>query len=77
LSLVVSPDTNTERIISTISSIDSLISEVRLLDAYENKQTFRITYQDASRNLSNEEIKPIREKIIAILESELRISLVK
>lgn len=54
----------------TIAAIDPLIDDVSLLDVFQNKRTFRITYLDKTRNLTNEEIVPVREKIMKTFEKE-------
>ncbi len=46
-----------------IKGQNRLIAEVNLLDTYENKKTFRIKYQDPTKNLTKEDVTPIREKL--------------
>lgn len=53
----------------------SLIQKIALLDVYEDKKTFRIYYQDKTRNLTNEDIAPIREKLIKSLEKKFNAQL--
>lgn len=65
-------DTTYKRITDVIYSTNSLIKDVKLIDEYEDKQTFRITFQDKSKSLSNEDIAPIREKIMSALKTKLR-----
>ncbi len=43
-----------------------------LLDTYEDKKTFRITYQSPEKSLTNTEITQIREVIISVLQKELQ-----
>jgi len=64
-------DTEYKKIIETIKSVSALITSVDLIDEYENKMTFRISYQDKTKNLSNEDIVPIREKMEKILKEKL------
>lgn len=65
-------DTNipTGDIIEKIKQQSPLITEVSLLDQYEDKRTFHIRYQDKEKNLTNEEISKIREKINIAVEKE-------
>lgn len=70
--ITVSPETPYEKIVSTIKGQSSLVSTVELLDVYEDKKTFRIFYQDKKKNLTNEDIKPVREKILSSLKTKLK-----
>jgi phenylalanyl-tRNA synthetase beta chain len=58
-------------IVSLITKQNNLIRDITLIDKYQDSRTYRITYQSYEKNLTNEDIKPIREKIIASLKSEL------
>ena len=51
-----------------IIKASDLVYDVSLLDIYENKKTFRVTFLNKTRNLTNEEIAPVREKIYKLLE---------
>lgn len=75
VSFVVNEETKTGELLSTISSFNPLIHEAYLLDAFENKRTFRIVYQDPKKNLSGEEVKPIREKLIHDIVKKYKIEL--
>ncbi len=55
-------------IVTFIQKESNLIQRVELLDIYKDKMTFRIFYQDKSRNLTNEDVIPIREKLISNLK---------
>lgn len=59
-----------EKVRNTIVAVDSLVNDVSLLDVFQNKRTFRITYLNKTRNLTNEDIVPVREKIIKVFEKE-------
>lgn len=74
--LEISDTVTYENIVNLIKKQNKLIASVELLDAYKNKKTFRIYYQDPEKNLTNEEVKPIREKIIKSLEKELNVKVV-
>lgn len=66
---IIAPKISYEKITSLIKEQSKLIIDVKLLDVYENKKTFRITYQDINKNLTNDEISIIREKIINKLKT--------
>jgi phenylalanyl-tRNA synthetase beta subunit len=61
--------------IADIKKADSLISDVTLLDSYQDTRTFHITYQSKTGNLTAEDIKPIREKILKMLSKKYQASL--
>ena len=58
--------------VKVIKKQSHLVATVSLLDMYQNKITLRITYQDSTKNLTNEDIAPIREKITSALEKDLK-----
>lgn len=70
--VVISPHYTFHEIESEIEKIDERVKNVSLLDVYENKKTFRITYLDRTKNLTNEEITKIREKVYKILETKFK-----
>lgn len=72
IAIIAPPETLAESIVSLIKKQSSLIRDVSLFDKYGDSRTFRITYQSNTKNLTNEDVKPIREKIIAILKSDLK-----
>ncbi len=61
-----------KKIVDTILSINKLIIKTELIDEYENKKTFRITYQDRTKNLSNEDVAPIRKELEKTLKEKLK-----
>lgn len=61
-----------EQIEVLIKKQSTLISEINLIDTYQNKKTFRVTYQDFERNLTNEDVTKIREQIYTALEKDLK-----
>lgn len=68
---VVAPATVwTGDIIDTIKKQSTLITEVTLLDKYQDTRTFHIVYQSDSKNLTNEDVKHIREKILLSLKNK-------
>ncbi len=68
LSFVVPSGTNVGPMMDVIKSADPLIARVSLLDVHENNRTFHVTYLDPEKNLTNEDVKPIHEKIITLME---------
>lgn len=74
LSIVVGINAKTEDLITNIQSQSNLITEVGLKDSYKDSRTFHINYQDPEKNLTNEEVSKIREKIITSLKKEFKAS---
>jgi len=74
LSIVVGVNIKTEDLITNIRSQSNLVSEVNLKDSYKDSRTFHINYQDPEKNLTNEEVSKIREKIIASLKEKFKAS---
>ena len=60
-----------EETVKTIKKQSPLIASVDLFDVYNDKITLRITYQDLEKNLTTEDITPIRKKIFLTLKKEL------
>jgi len=58
--------------VSLITKQSELVEAVSLHDTYQDKITLRIIYQDPTKNLTNEDITPIREKITSALEKDLK-----
>ncbi len=63
-------------VISSIKSVDKIITNVQMGEIYKNNYTFTISYHDPKMNLSSEEIKPIREKLVKQIEKEYKVKLV-
>jgi len=61
--------------IEDIRASHPLITNVTLLDRYKNIRTFHIIYQSVKKNLTAEDIKPIREKILSMLASKYQATL--
>ena len=57
---------------SEIKSTDERVVDVTLLDIYENKKTFRIKFQDRTKNLDSAELAKMREKIYKILRHNFK-----
>lgn len=72
LSITVDTNIKTDDITTDIKSQDNLINEVSLKDSYQNSRTFHIIYQNMEKNLTNEEVTKVREKIIASLKKRFK-----
>ena len=68
LAFVVPHKTLIGPMIDAMKKVDQLIVDVSLLDSFENTRTFHVTYQSNSKNLTTEDIRPIREKLIGLVE---------
>lgn len=73
LAFVMPENTQTQDVIEEIKKQNSLITDVTLLDQYADSRTFHVVYQDPSKNLTNEEIVKIREKIISSLKEKFNL----
>jgi phenylalanyl-tRNA synthetase beta chain len=62
-------------IIVAFKKAHTLIFDVSLLDLHENTRTFHITYQDSEKNLTDEDILPIRKKLITLAKEKYAIEL--
>jgi len=77
LSFIVSPKTYVGDIIQTIKSVNLIIQSVELIDTYEQTRTFRITYQDPRKTLTDKEVEKIRKEIIKKVEDKFRAKIKK
>lgn len=75
LAIEVSEKITVGDILEEIKKQSPLIREISLLDVFENSRTFHIVYQHRERNLTNEEISKIREKISEALKKKFKIRL--
>lgn len=55
-------------VMTQIKSTDKLIKNVGLRDIYKDNYTFRIWYQDPSKNLTDSEVEKIRNKLFDIVK---------
>ncbi|MBI2430448.1 MAG: phenylalanine--tRNA ligase subunit beta [Candidatus Levybacteria bacterium] len=62
-------------IIQEIKKQSPLIIDVSLLDQFEDSKTFHIIYQHKEKNLTDEEVAKIREKIIKSLKEKFGVKL--
>jgi len=72
LSFIIDESIPTGEIIETIREESPLISEVSLLDRFENSRAFHLLYRDVTKNLTNEEVGKIRKAIIKTLEKKYK-----
>lgn len=70
LRFIIDPKFTYKNIVTFIKDQSDLIEKVELLDIYKDKKTFRIYYQDRKKNLTNEDITPIRQKLISSLQKK-------
>ena len=62
-------------LITTLKATHPLVSDVTLLDVHENTRTLHITYQDPKKNLTDEEIMPVRNKLVEVATKKFGVSL--
>jgi len=65
----------TSDLIAEIKTQSPLISNVSLLDQFDNSRTFHIIYQHKERNLTMDEVSKIREKILKKLKEKFNAEL--
>lgn len=65
-----SEDVVTQAIIDEIKKQSSLVREVTLQNTYKQNKTFHILYQDKEKNLTNNDVKQIREGIISAVSKK-------
>lgn len=70
---VIAPGTVwTADLIDTIKKQSALITDVTLLDKYQDTRTFHIVYQSETKNLTNDDVKQIREKVLHSLKTKFQ-----
>ncbi|MGE5041594.1 MAG: phenylalanine--tRNA ligase subunit beta [Candidatus Levyibacteriota bacterium] len=70
--LMIDPEITFDEVVKTIKQASRLVSTVELLDTYEDKKTFRITYQSQEKNLTASDITTGREAILNKLKTDLK-----
>lgn len=70
LAVIAPASVTTGELIETIAKQSPLITGVTLLDKYQETRTFHIVYQSRTKNLTNEDITPLREKILKTLSEK-------
>lgn len=64
------------QLLTTIKAVSNLIVKTEVLDQYKEHITFRITYQDLLKPLTNTEIAPLRNNIIKAIETKYSAKLI-
>ncbi|PIZ98865.1 MAG: hypothetical protein COX78_02620, partial [Candidatus Levybacteria bacterium CG_4_10_14_0_2_um_filter_35_8] len=77
LAIIADENVKTADIVEEIYIQSNLVREVSLLNQYRDTRTFHIIYRDEEGNLTAEEVKKIREKIITSLEGKFHAKLKK
>jgi len=67
---ILPPQTPIGPMIAELKSAHPLIADVSLLDQYKTTTTFHITYLSPEKNLTTEDLRPIREKLIALAQQK-------
>ncbi|MBP6913573.1 MAG: phenylalanine--tRNA ligase subunit beta [Candidatus Levybacteria bacterium] len=62
--LTIDPSVTYDKVTEVIRKSSQLVTDISLLDTYQDKKTFRITYQSKDKSLTAQEITQIREKIL-------------
>ncbi|HCR35746.1 phenylalanine--tRNA ligase subunit beta [Candidatus Woesebacteria bacterium GWC2_33_12] len=75
LTLVIPEKTYVGEVMKFISDFDIRISNLELIDIYQNNYTFNIEYQDENKTLTDKEVKEIRNKILSELKSKFGITI--
>jgi phenylalanyl-tRNA synthetase beta chain len=70
LAIIAPKNISTGSIMDTIKKQNPLITNVSLLDKFDNTRTFHIIYQSYEKNLTDKEIEPIRSKILKVLNEK-------
>ncbi len=73
ISLVISGDILTQEVIDLIKKQSSLVTSVELIDRFESTRTFHVIYQNIEKNLTQEDVKTVHEKIISVLKRKWQI----
>ena len=75
LSFVIPGKTYVGKIMEMIKTVNPIIKSVDLIDSYEQTRTFRVTYQDLNKTLTDKEVEKIRKDVIKKVEEEFKAKL--
>lgn len=75
LAFILPPRTPVGPMISALKSAHSLVTDITVLDRYETTTTLHITYLSLEKNLTTEDIRPVREKLIALAQAKFNAQL--
>ena len=70
ITLSFSPKTRIGDVIALITDHSPLITKIELRDIYKDNYTFRIWYQDPSKNLTNREVEKIRNMMLQAVKTK-------
>lgn len=76
LSFSFEKDVKFDEIADLIKKQSGLVNKIELIDEYQTKKTFRIIYQSTARNLTNDDVGRLREKIMQEMEHKFKAKLV-
>lgn len=62
-------------LMTALKSAHPLVSSVELLDVHENSRTLHITYLDPKKNLTNDDVAPVRNKLIGVASKTFGLTL--
>lgn len=75
LSFIIPAKTYLKDVVDLIKKTGLIIQTVDLIDTYEDSRTFRLTYQDQQKTLTDKEVAEIRKKVISNLQEKLKVKL--
>lgn len=75
LSFIVPEKFEIGRLLAALRNAHPLVSKVSLLDVHKDTRTVHIEYQDPAKNLTGEDITPVRKKLITLAEREFGLTL--
>lgn len=76
LTFTLSLGTKVGEVMSSIKAADDLVKLVELKDSYQQNYTFNLAYQHPTENLSNEDVQPVRQKVVEAVEKKFQAKLV-
>ena len=75
LSFIVPEQFTIGPLMASLKAVHPLVADVRLIDVHEDSRTVRITYQDPQKNLTSEEIAPLREKLMSLVRDQFGLTI--
>lgn len=76
MTFTLTENTAVGELIKSFKKTDERIKKVELLNVYKDNYSFSFIFQDKEVNISNEEVEPIRQKIVKIGQDEFKAKLV-
>lgn len=62
-------------LIAVFKQVHPIIEDITLLDSFGDTRTLRITYRDLNKNLNDNDVRPIREKLISLAKEQFNANL--